>query len=96
MARILEVRVRAGDVLRRDDVIAVLDDRDVRARAEQARATLAAAQVEVKNAETDLGRNAGSSPRACSATGADDAEARSDRPRQARAADASRSGPWPT
>jgi len=76
-ARILEVRVRAGESVRRDDVLAVLDDRDVRARAEQARAGLDAARVEQKDAEADLGRMRrlvaeGVSPR----QSLDDAEAR--------------------
>ena len=91
MARIIEVRVRAGDVLRRDDVVAVLDARDLRARAEQARATLAAARVEVKNAETDLGRTRrlvaeGVAPR--KSLDDADARARTARAESARASDA--------
>jgi multidrug efflux pump subunit AcrA (membrane-fusion protein) len=71
------MRVRAGDHMRRDDVLAVLDGREVRARAEQARAGLDAARVEEKDAEADLGRTRrlfaeGVSPR----QSLDDAEAR--------------------
>ncbi len=56
MARVLEVRVSTGTAVRRDDVIAVLDDRDLKARAEQAGAALSAAQAQATQAEADLRR----------------------------------------
>jgi HlyD family secretion protein len=43
--RILEVRVREGDTVNAGDVIAVLDDAQIRAREDQARASLAEAEA---------------------------------------------------
>ena len=43
--RLLEVRVREGDIVKAGDIIAVLDDTQVRARVEQAEATLAQTQA---------------------------------------------------
>ena len=43
--RILEVRVREGDIVNAGDVIAILDDAQIRAREDQARAALAAAEA---------------------------------------------------
>jgi HlyD family secretion protein len=43
--RILEIRVREGDVVRAGDIIAVLDDQQVRAREDQAAAAVAAAEA---------------------------------------------------
>jgi HlyD family secretion protein len=43
--RILEVRVREGDIVNAGDVIAVLDDAQIRAREDQARAALSAAEA---------------------------------------------------
>jgi HlyD family secretion protein len=43
--RILEVRVREGDMVNAGDVIATLDDAQIRAREDQARAALAAAEA---------------------------------------------------
>jgi HlyD family secretion protein len=43
--RILEVRVREGDTVNAGDVIAVLDDAQIRAREDQARAALSAAEA---------------------------------------------------
>ena len=43
--RILEVRVREGDTVNAGDVIAILDDAQIRAREDQARAALSAAEA---------------------------------------------------
>ena len=56
MARVLEVRVSAGTIVRQGDVVAVLDDRELRSRTEQARAALAAAEAQAGQAESDLRR----------------------------------------
>jgi RND family efflux transporter MFP subunit len=56
MARVIEMRVSAGAPVAAGDVLAVLDDREVRARAEQARAALAAATAQANQAEADLRR----------------------------------------
>ncbi len=56
MARVLEVRVRAGDAVRAGDVLAVLDDRDVKARAEQARSALHAEEAQAAQARAEHDR----------------------------------------
>lgn len=56
MARVLEVRVTAGTAVKQGDVVVLLDDRELRSRAEQARAGLAAAEAQAGQAETDLRR----------------------------------------
>jgi RND family efflux transporter MFP subunit len=56
MARVLEVHVSAGTVVKQGDVVAVLDDRELRSRAEQARAGLAAADAQAGQADSDLRR----------------------------------------
>ena len=56
MARVLEVRVQAGDAVRRGDVLAVLDARDLTARQQQADAALAAATAQARQADADLRR----------------------------------------
>jgi RND family efflux transporter MFP subunit len=56
MARVLDVRVRAGDPVRRGDVIAVLDARDLTAQLQQAEAALAAVTAQARQADADLGR----------------------------------------
>lgn len=56
MARVLEVRVSAGTAVKQGDVVAVLDDRELRSRAEQARAALAAAEAQAGQADSDLRR----------------------------------------
>src|SRR6266498_3818420 len=43
--RLLEIRVREGDSVKAGDTIAVLDDQQVRAREDQARAALSVAQA---------------------------------------------------
>jgi len=52
--RILEVRVREGDTVKAGDVIAILDDAQVRAREDAARAALAAAQASAKSAQDQI------------------------------------------
>jgi RND family efflux transporter MFP subunit len=54
MARVVEVRVSVGATVRKGDVIAVLDDRDLGARAQQGAAALAAAEAQAQRAEGDL------------------------------------------
>jgi RND family efflux transporter MFP subunit len=56
MARILEVKVKTGAEVKAGDVIAVLDDRDVKARAQQAGAALTAAQAQRAKAEAEFAR----------------------------------------
>jgi len=56
MARVLEVRVSAGATVKAGEVLAVLDDRDVRSRTEQARAALTAAQAQAAQVEADQRR----------------------------------------
>lgn len=52
--RILEVRVREGDVVKAGDPIAVLDDEQTRARAEQARVATAGAEARVRAAQEQV------------------------------------------
>jgi len=52
--RILEVRVREGDSMKAGDVVAVLDDAQVRAREDAARAALAAAEASAKSAQDQI------------------------------------------
>src|SRR5262245_31399076 len=49
--RLVEVRVREGDAVNAGDVIAVIDDEQVRAREDQAKAALAQAEARVKAAQ---------------------------------------------
>ena len=56
MARVLEVRVTLGDEIGAGDILAVLDDRELRAHAAQARAALAAAEADSQGAAADLRR----------------------------------------
>lgn len=53
--RILEVRVREGDTVNAGDVIAVLDDAQIRAREDQARAALTEAQAKGDAARQQIG-----------------------------------------
>ncbi len=53
MGRILEVRVVVGDTVKTGQVLAVLDDRDLRARLNEARAALIAAQAQATEAAAD-------------------------------------------
>lgn len=52
--RILEVRVREGDTVNAGDVIAVLDDEQVRAREDQARASVADAEARAEAARAQI------------------------------------------
>jgi HlyD family secretion protein len=52
--RVLDIRVREGDLLKAGDVIAVLDDEQVRAREDQARAALAQAEARGRAAEYQI------------------------------------------
>jgi HlyD family secretion protein len=52
--RVLEVRVREGDSVKAGDVIAILDDAQVRAHEDAARAAVAAAQATAKSAQDQI------------------------------------------
>ena len=52
--RILEVRVREGDHVNQQDIIAMLDHDQVRAREDQARAGLAQAEAQARAAHTEI------------------------------------------
>jgi Multidrug resistance efflux pump len=52
--RILEVRVREGDTVNEGDVIAVLDDAQIRAREDQARAAVADAEARAEAARSQI------------------------------------------
>lgn len=52
--RIVEVRVREGDVVNAGDTIAILDDEQIRARENQARATLLEAEAKAKGAQEQI------------------------------------------
>jgi HlyD family secretion protein len=52
--RILEVRVREGDVVKADDVIAMLDDQQVRERENQARAAVAQSEAQLRSAQDQI------------------------------------------
>jgi HlyD family secretion protein len=53
--RILEIHVREGDEVKAGDVIAVLDDEQVRAREQQAQAALTVAEAKTKSAQAQAG-----------------------------------------
>jgi membrane fusion protein YbhG len=52
--RIAEIRFREGDMVKAGDTIAVLDDQQIRAREEQARAALAASEAGARAARSQL------------------------------------------
>jgi HlyD family secretion protein len=52
--RIAEIRFREGDVVKAGEIIAVLDDRQVRARVDQARAAVAEAEARVRSAQQQI------------------------------------------
>jgi RND family efflux transporter MFP subunit len=56
LARVLEVRVHVGDAVEAGLVLAILDERDVKARVEQARLGLASAEANLVQAESELKR----------------------------------------
>ena len=49
--RILEIRFREGDAVKAGDIIAVLDDRQLRARVDQSNAAVAQAEAQVRSAQ---------------------------------------------
>jgi len=55
-ARILELNVSAGQKVNKDDLLVRLDDRDLKARVDQASAALIAARSTLENARLDLER----------------------------------------
>ncbi len=52
--RILEIRVREGDSMRRGDVVALLSDEQIKAREEQARATVAVMESKAESARDQI------------------------------------------
>jgi HlyD family secretion protein len=52
--RILEIRVREGDSVKAGDTIAVLDDQQIRAREDQARAALSVAEAKARSAQGQI------------------------------------------
>lgn len=56
LARVVEVRVKAGQAVSRDEVLVRLDDADLQARVKQAEASASAAYVARDMAETDYNR----------------------------------------
>jgi RND family efflux transporter MFP subunit len=56
MAHVLEVHVNIGSVVKTGEVVATLDDREVRARVQQMRAALTAAEAHAGQTEADLRR----------------------------------------
>jgi membrane fusion protein (multidrug efflux system) len=56
LARVEEVRVKAGQEVKQGDVLVVLDKADLKSRIEQAMSAEAAAQAKYEQAETDFGR----------------------------------------
>ena len=53
--RILEIRFREGDVVQANDVIAVLDDQQIRARQDQAQAAVQQAEAQLQSARQQVG-----------------------------------------
>ena len=53
--RLLDIRVREGDMVKAGDIIAVLDDEQIRAREDAARAMLVSAQANTKVAQAQIG-----------------------------------------
>jgi membrane fusion protein (multidrug efflux system) len=56
LAKVEEVRVRAGDVVEQGDLLIVLDSRDLEARVAQAQEAVSAAEADAARAEADLAR----------------------------------------
>jgi len=52
--RVVEIRVREGDVVKAGDTIAVLDDEQVREREEQARAAVAQSEAQLRSAQDQI------------------------------------------
>lgn len=58
-ARVLEVKVAAGAAVKAGDAVAVLDDRDLKARVDQARSAVTAAEAQARESASDLERTKG-------------------------------------
>lgn len=58
-ARILEIRVVAGAVVKEKEVLAVLDDRDLKARVDQAKSAVIGAEAQATESAADLERTRG-------------------------------------
>lgn len=56
MERILDIKVKEGDRVRRGEVLILLDDRDVKSKIEQARASLQSARANRERAEINYNR----------------------------------------
>lgn len=56
LAKVIEVRVKAGQLVHRDELLVRLDDADLQARLQQAEAALAAAQSQYQLASSDFKR----------------------------------------
>ena len=56
LARVVEVNVKAGQAVQRDDVLVRLDDRDLQARHKQAEATAIGAKANLENAALEFDR----------------------------------------
>src|SRR6516225_5718620 len=56
LAKVVEVKVKAGQAVTRDEVLVRLDDSDLQARLKQAEAALAAAKAAHERTETDYQR----------------------------------------
>ena len=52
--RVVEIRVREGDVVKAGDTVAVLDDEQVREREEQARAAVAQSEAQLRSAQDQI------------------------------------------
>lgn len=56
LAQVREVRVKAGDRVKTGDILAILDDRDLKSRADQARSAVAAAEAQSAQAAAEFAR----------------------------------------
>ncbi len=63
LARVEEVRIKAGQEVKQGDIMVVLDRADLKSRMEQARSAEIAAKAKYDQAEIDLGRGASCDPR---------------------------------
>jgi RND family efflux transporter MFP subunit len=57
LGRLKEIRVKEGDIVEKDDVIAVLENDEVKAQVEQAKASLLRAEAELKEARQNWKRS---------------------------------------
>jgi RND family efflux transporter MFP subunit len=56
LARVVEVNVKAGQAVQRDDILVRLDDKDLQARHKQAEATLVGVKANLENAALEFAR----------------------------------------